>query len=237
MRTSPLTQIIQRLDQVINLLTANVELLRAIHAEAALPKQPPPAPVVFPKKDDIAPPPSKIKKAFDFTKVFQITQTAYNEIMNSIGRRPAETGGILLSSHHDYVVDTFVFDTSAKTSTATYEPNVSFLRKYLSETDDHLIGVVHSHPVGYIHPSPPDIKGALNNIRLNSYLDGFLLPIIQTIPDTGKFSLHAYLITPGKNGYYERHELQVKIIPDRKPCKPSNISVEMHHESLKIPAD
>lgn len=230
-RISPLAHINNRLDQVISLLTTTVEQLGAIHSEL---KQKKVNLTPFTESPQVEN--GKIDKLPDFNKNFYITQTAYNNIKNSIGRRPAETGGILLSSHHDYVVDTFVFDTGAKTSSVTYEPDVGFLRKYLAETDDHLIGIVHSHPVGYQVPSSPDINGALNNIHLNNYLDGFLLPIVQTIPDTGTFSLYAYLITPSKSGGHERHTLQVKVIPDRQNRK-THMSEPNTHEPLEIPAD
>ena len=62
------------------------------------------------------------------------TQDAYNEILKTVGTLPAETGGILLGNRDDYVVQKFVFDKSAHTGSASYDPDLKFLNNVSKES-------------------------------------------------------------------------------------------------------
>ena len=92
----------------------------------------------------------------------QILESAYNEIINTIGSRPAESGGLLFGKEDDMIVRKFVFDKHAQTTRSTYTFNTEFLNPEIKRiwNDEGLscIGFIHSHPHGYGRPSPPDIE-------------------------------------------------------------------------------
>ena len=91
-----------------------------------------------------------------------MTDEVIRQIEDTIGSFPAETGGFLGTSDGK-TIDHFYFDHTAKTSAATYTPNVKAVNRKLKEWDEagiRLVGNVHSHPEGYIHPSNADVKYA-----------------------------------------------------------------------------
>ena len=73
-----------------------------------------------------------------------------NDIMNTIGSRPPESGGILLGPVGTNEVTGFYFDQGGKCSFATYSPDhVSLMRKMKEEwlpAGIDMKGFVHSHP-------------------------------------------------------------------------------------------
>lgn len=91
-----------------------------------------------------------------------ITDEVANQIENTIGSLPAETGGFLGTSD-DKNIDHFYFDHTAETSAVTYTPNVAAVNRKLrewSEAGVRLVGNIHSHPEGHTRPSSADIKYA-----------------------------------------------------------------------------
>lgn len=89
-----------------------------------------------------------------------ITDDVANQIENTIGSLPAETGGFLGTSD-GINIDHFYFDHTAETSAVTYTPNVAAVNRKLKEWSEagvRLVGNIHSHPEGYTRPSNADIK-------------------------------------------------------------------------------
>lgn len=115
-------------------------------------------------------------------------RSAFDEIKQTVGARPAESGGLLVGSRKDFVVQKFIFDKDAKVSRATYTFDVEFLNRELDrlweEEGLELLGFLHSHPYGYSHLSPPD-KTYFNRQFKHIKTDKFLTPIVFTEPDGG----------------------------------------------------
>ena len=91
-----------------------------------------------------------------------ITDEVANQIENTIGSLPAETGGFLGTSDGKNI-DHFYFDHTAETSAVTYTPNVAAVNRKLKEWSEagvRLVGNIHSHPEGHTRPSSADIKYA-----------------------------------------------------------------------------
>jgi len=128
---------------------------------------------------------------------------AFEQMKNTIGSKPAETGGALFGEPADlrsaipYIKD-FVFDAAATSTWASYTINTEFLNPVIHEKwDNHgleIHGLVHSHPKGCKRLSMPDMEYFRN---MHTYMDRpFLItPIILTQPDGG-FELFCYLVGP-----------------------------------------
>ena len=109
-----------------------------------------------------------------------ITDEVANQIENTIGSLPAETGGFLGTSDGKSI-DHFYFDHTAETSAATYTPNVAAVNRKLrewSEAGVRLVGNIHSHPEGYTRPSSADIKYAQRIMEALDLSEFFIL-IVQ----------------------------------------------------------
>ena len=132
----------------------------------------------------------------------RMTEEVLQKIKRTIGSRRAESGGMLLSSTGDYTIDDYVFDHMGDTNAAVYQPNVQFLNRELQDREEHFVGIVHSHPPGYTRLSPQDLHAAWCNMtsKGNPHLNAYLMPIIQTIPDTGNFELIPFIVTCHPDG-------------------------------------
>lgn len=77
-------------------------------------------------------------------------------------------------------------------------PDVTAVNQLLNERwaprDIDFLGFVHSHPAGATRPSPGDLRYSGDILRLVPGLDRLVLPIAQTPPDTGRFTLHPYAV-------------------------------------------
>ena len=91
----------------------------------------------------------------------KMTRQVYDQICNTIGRRPPESGGILGSSDGGKTIDRFYFDATAKVTGGTYSPDTEVINRVLAHWDIQdilLVGFVHSHPKGYAKPSEGDYR-------------------------------------------------------------------------------
>lgn len=126
-----------------------------------------------------------------------LTRAVYDEIAATVGSMKAEQGGALGWLEDDRVVRFFRFDGTAKTTGATYSPddtslNVMF-REVWNPRGIRLAGFVHSHPRGYARPSEGDLAYARRILAAIPDLPFLVLPIAQTVPDTGTFRLVPFL--------------------------------------------
>lgn len=146
----------------------------------------------------------------------RMTRQAYTDIEGTIGKRPAESGGILLSDTYDYTITCMVFDIAASQNTTVYQPNTAFLNSVLKGRNDQFVGIVHSHTAGYGRLSGQDQNAAWSNITSpgNPHLQAYLMPIVQTIPDTGRFEIIPYIVTchPAGKGRVIVKKVNLKII-------------------------
>lgn len=139
--------------------------------------------------------------------------SAYNEIINTIGSLPAESGGLLFGKEDDFIVRKFVFDKNARTTRSTYTFNTEYLnpeiKRLWNEEGLSCIGFIHSHPRSYSVPSPPDIE-YFSSMFESMPRKQYLTPIVFTAPDGG-FKLNAHILP---NGSKETILGDVEILPD-----------------------
>lgn len=160
--------------------------------------------------------PPKSAPASHLVKRFRICASALAAIERTIGTVPAETGGLLLGDPSTNTVTRFVFDSAAETGAAIYHPDVAFLNAEIDRAEKiglYVLGIVHSHPKGIIHPSGPDLSAAYNNITGggNDHLTTWLLPIVQTKAH-GAFEFHPYVVSCSASGRPHLHYPQLEVI-------------------------
>lgn len=134
---------------------------------------------------------------------FIILQSAYNEILNTVGKRVPESGGILLGSREDYVVQKFVFDPHGSMTSGGYDPDVDFIngviKKEWEENQLELLGFLHSHPRGVTRLSGDwgNNIGDLGYLRAIfkaiPALQKFLVPIMFSPIDGGSLEIFPYM--------------------------------------------
>ncbi|HWS83982.1 MAG TPA: hypothetical protein VN207_06955, partial [Ktedonobacteraceae bacterium] len=66
-----------------------------------------------------------------------------------------------------------------------------YIRQHWNEFGIYLLGFVHSHPSGW-RPSTGDEIYARRILAAIPDMPYLLLPIVQTIPNTGSFQIHPY---------------------------------------------
>ena len=152
----------------------------------------------------------------------QFTESAFYDIINTIGSRKAESGGLLFGNEEDFVVRKFVFDRGAKTTAASYTFNIGFLnpeiKRLWEEEGLSCLGFIHSHPFGYSRPSPPDMYYFTDMFQYMPR-EQYLVPIVFTVPDGG-FKINAHILP---NGAKETTLGDIEILPDNyfmKAIKP-----------------
>ena len=157
------------------------------------------------------PPPSP-----DLIENMRMMAPVYDDIENFIGSRPAESGGLLISSTRDYTITCFVPDIAAEKNSTIYQPNTDFLNSVLKGRDDEFVGIAHSHARGARYLSSQDQRAAWSNLTSpgNPHLNAYLMPLIQTIPDTGRFEILPYIVTchTQGNGRVEVRRVKLEII-------------------------
>jgi hypothetical protein len=144
----------------------------------------------------------------------RMTRDVYEAIEATVGRLAAETGGALGWQLDERVVQFFTFDEASRNTAVTYSPDVATLNEMLRENwnprDIRLAGFVHSHPSGYLRPSPGDMYYAERILAANPDLPCLVLPIVATVPDTGNFQLVPFaVVQDGKSVRQYRLELEI----------------------------
>jgi hypothetical protein len=157
------------------------------------------------------PPPHLIEK-------MRITRRPYTEIREQIGNKSAELGGLLISRTLDYTITDFIFDLGAGTNRWVYQPNTDFLNSVLKGRNEEFVGIAHSHAARATQLSSQDQNAAWSNMTSpgNPHLNAYLMPLIQTIPDTGRFAIIPYILTchPSGNGRVIVHRVKLQIIDE-----------------------
>lgn len=123
--------------------------------------------------------------------IFKLSLNVLVEIFRSIGKRPAESGGMLGGKGEE--ITHYHFDETSRTSKATYTPDhvslTNLLKNDWNPSDTRLKGFVHSHPSRFDRPSGGDQVYAGRILEAIDDLKLLWLPIVNTIPDTGRFSI------------------------------------------------
>lgn len=130
---------------------------------------------------------------------FLLAEGVLNRIMATIGSRRAESGGVLGGDRTSNSISEFHFDEGAKCNAAAYSPDHHYLNTVLFPTvwkprGIKLIGFVHSHPPFIQHPSGGDLIYAEAILKAIPELDSLFVPIVMTVPDTGRFSFLPYAV-------------------------------------------
>lgn len=128
--------------------------------------------------------------------------SAFADLVAAVGSVPPETGGLLLGSREDFVVQKFIFDRSGSRSYTSYDPDVSVLNKIVKreweERGLQLIGWAHSHPRGSDRLSGDYGSGAGDLAYLNRIfaamptLTKFIVPIVFSSHD-GPLTIYPYV--------------------------------------------
>lgn len=154
-------------------------------------------------------------------KKFRILASAYQNIKETCGTLPPESGGILVGYLDDFIVREFIFDSKGRTSFGAYDPDVDFLNEELKKAalkGYSLIGAFHTHPRGCSSLSGDygDSVGDLGYIKafldVNSHLEKFLSPIGYSAHDGDSFTFFPYVAERGKIEDYQMADLE--IVPD-----------------------
>lgn len=164
-----------------------------------------------------------------------ILESAYNEIINTIGSRPAESGGLLFGKEDDMIVRKFVFDKHAHTTRSTYTFNTEFLnpeiKRIWNEEGLSCIGFIHSHPHGYGRLSPPDVE-YFTSMFESMPRKYYITPIVFTVPDGG-FKLNAHILPKDSR---ETVKADVEVLSDDYFQNEEVSAKEQDPESQKVKA-
>lgn len=122
-----------------------------------------------------------------------ITLKAYCSILNTIGKQPIETGGIL--GEKNGIICEFYFDKNAKCDKCEYVPEINDLNKVIEKWHEEgllFIGIAHSHPNGFDMPSQNDGLYAKIILSTNAHLKRLVFPIITIENDNVKISFYEF---------------------------------------------
>ncbi len=156
----------------------------------------------------------------------QFDESAFKNLKDTVGRFPAETGGILLGSITDFNVQEFIFDHNGKTSSSAYDPDIDFLNKELKQARKRgleFLGFIHSHPYGVSRLSADQGNGIgdLGYIKVifDAFpeLDRLLVPIVFSSHD-GEFDIFPYVAFRSDIENYVMAELEI--------IKPNNLCLD-----------
>jgi proteasome lid subunit RPN8/RPN11 len=159
------------------------------------------------------------------------TQAAWSAIESTVGAAPAETGGPLGGTRGSGVIEEFHLDHNSDRTSVTYYPDLqtvnTLMREEWNPAGINLLGFVHSHPRGSTHPSRPDLEYSQRIMQGIPELDRFVLPIVQTAPDTGRFSLGGYAAV--RNGSRATLvDLDVHVLPPHSEASPAPAFDRVH---------
>lgn len=125
----------------------------------------------------------------------RFSETVLDGFRRTVGRYPAETGGMLACSENINLIDTWCFDQKSKNTSVSYSYDVeemtAVFRKWKGE-GKRSVGFVHSHPGTYRQPSYDDIVTAWNLMKFFKN-DFFYLPILIS-NRKGLFTLYFFVI-------------------------------------------
>ncbi|MDO4344152.1 MAG: ThiF family adenylyltransferase [Eubacteriales bacterium] len=129
------------------------------------------------------------------TTAIQFAENVLKEFRVTVGRYPAETGGMLACSGALEVVDTWCFDEKSKNTSASYsydaESMTAVFRQWKARGIQS-VGFVHSHPLTYRRPSYDDIATAYALMKFFRN-DFFYMPIIMS-HRKGLFTMYFFVV-------------------------------------------
>lgn len=110
-----------------------------------------------------------------------LPKSVYNQIADTIGTLPVETGGIF--SVRGTAITDFYFDAEGATTSHCYTPNSARIteqvNRWLREDGKTLGGFIHSHPPSLKTLSCMDIRAAMATMVLNHLPFLFMATVCQ----------------------------------------------------------
>jgi len=143
-----------------------------------------------------------------------ISTAVYKQIHDKIGKHQPELGGMLGGSRKDRTITHFHFDAGADTSGGTYSPDTNTLNQVLSGWNDQgidLVGMVHSHPKNFMHPSYGDEIYAKAFLKACKDMDAFFMPIVQS-ERNGQFAVNGYVVSRRPSGHHRLAPVDYRLI-------------------------
>jgi len=182
----------------------------------------------------------EINKKSDWIK---FTKEAFEDIKNTVGKFPHETGGILLGKREDFIVRKFVLDPNGATSPGSYDPDVNFLNKVLDEEFDNnqlsFLGFCHSHPRG-VNRLSHDMGNGIGDLgyikkifKFMQSLDKLLVPIVFSTDDGGDFEMMPYIAYRDDVENYQGETFEI-IEEDQEPIIKTEISFRKLNGSVDV---
>ncbi|MGD9648114.1 MAG: Mov34/MPN/PAD-1 family protein [Pirellulales bacterium] len=126
----------------------------------------------------------------------KMTQGVHQKILAQLGSRPPEAAGVLLGPSYDEPLAThFVLDAEGQATSVSFTLAAGFLNPLLQQYRQYdlaCVGLAHSHPSGFDHPSHGDLEYLQILFRrpANHAAGIFLFPIFSG----GK--LHPFIVRP-----------------------------------------
>lgn len=131
-----------------------------------------------------------IKTALIFTK------GVMEEIINTVGRFPPETGGILGACSNG-IISHFYYDRTGKSTANGYAPDISTVNEIITNSwmpnGILMVGIVHSHANMNRTPSCGDISYGIRILQALNTVDQFYLPIVTRSEDV--FEMCCYVLS------------------------------------------
>ena len=109
-----------------------------------------------------------------------MSRSVYEQILDTIGNRQPESGGIL-GAGEDGVISQYYFDVTGISEPDAYIPDVEAVNQVLEawhERGIHMVGIVHSHQGGMNVPSCGDVAYGTRILEALDTVDRFYLPIV-----------------------------------------------------------
>ena len=111
-----------------------------------------------------------------------LTDEVIGAISSTIGRHRPETGGALLGASTSDLVNRFIFDDEAATTSASYIPSDRLQALVQSAEVEsgraiELKGIIHSHPAGMNRPSSTDLQSFQDYLEANPHLNVLIVAI------------------------------------------------------------
>ena len=168
----------------------------------------------------------------------RIQQIALDKLRQTVGKHPHERGGIFVSRVGPLFIEDFIFDDISEHEGAVYHPHAKHLNGILKRKYEPLgfffVGVGHSHPHGFWHPSGHqnwgDVKAARSNLKSNENLDALFIPIIESQATTGTFRIHPFVML--RDGF-RVCPARLEIVEGSQPVPSRSISLDKSTPSQK----
>lgn len=137
------------------------------------------------------------------------------EFRNTVGKYPAETGGMLACSEDDSLIDEWYFDKTSVNTAVSYSYDADVMtgvHRNWKEQGKKSVGFIHSHPRNYPKPSYDDVATAYALMKYfkNNF---FYLPIVMS-DRKGMYTIHMFVIRKDGDKIIVNRSYTLKAVSD-----------------------